>query len=175
MSEMKQINVQRLLGLLQGCHSILGLCWPKPGVPQMSGARIFIGTKPFFALEDGIRQTNSEFESLSQFNNMQTARAAWHLVTRIVAQFRILGRNSEAKAIDPAFNLIYLATGLLYHHVSNIFSVVPIPVQPYATVETLEKLLRDCSWQQGNDKTETEEMLKSLADNLHKSLIELQS
>lgn len=171
---MKTMDVQKILGLLQGCHSILGLCWPRPGVAQMAGSRIFIGTKSFVALEDGIRQTNVEFTSLCELPNLQTACQAWRLVTDIIAGFRVLGRESQSTAIDPAYNLIYLTTGILYHHIASIFSVVPKHVQPYATVEPLEKLLSDCSWEHDVGKVETAEILKSLANKMRESLAEIQ-
>jgi hypothetical protein len=159
--------------LLQGCHSILGLGWPKPGVPQIGGGRVFIGTNPFLALKDEIRQTNIEFESLYKLQSMQTTWEAWHLVTGIVSQFEVLGRQSLSSAIDPAFNLIYLTTGVLYHHISIMFSIVPKPVQPFATVETLEKLLSDCSWKQTENNLDTESILKTLIERLRASQAEL--
>ena len=168
------MNAQKILGLLQGCHSILGLCWPKPGVPQMPGSRIFIGTKPFVALEDGIRQANVEFASLCELPNLHTACQAWRLVTEIVARFRKLGRESQVAAIDPAYNLIYLTTGVLYHHISSALSVVPEHVQPFATVEPLEKLLSDCSWKKSvAADIGTREILESLTRALQDSLTEL--
>jgi hypothetical protein len=168
------MNIQIILGHLQGCHSVLALGWPRPGIPQMAGARIFIGTNPFFALEDGIQQASAEFEILCKNPNMQTACQAWLLVTQIVVQFRTLGRQSQSAAIDPAFNLIYLTTGVLYHHISSIFSVTPKSVQPFATVESLEKLLGDCSWGHSKKHISTEEILASLIVELRNKLVELQ-
>ena len=168
------MNLQKILGLLQGCHSILGLAWPKPGIPQMAGASIFIGTNPFVALEDGVRQTGEEFASLYKLQNMQTACEAWRLLTEIVRRFKILGRHSQSPAIDPAFNLIYLTTGVLYYHISTTFSIVPAHVQPFATVEPLEKLLSICSWKQSEDDDRTQKIMGELITKLCESLADLQ-
>jgi len=139
----------------------------------MANSRIFIGTKPFIALEDGIRQTNAEFALLNQLGNMQPAYNAWRLVTKIVARFRTLGSQSQSIAIDPAYNLIYLTTGVLYHHISKALSVVPAHVEPFATVEPLEKLLSDCAWKHCGDCVKTIAILESLIDALQNNLAEL--
>lgn len=169
------MNVQKILGLLQGCHSILSLGWPKPGIPEMSGARVFIGTKPFFALKDGIRQANREFELFSAIQKMKSTCEAWHLVGEIVNRFEALGRQSESKAIDPAFNLIYLTTGVLYHHISTMFSVVPEHVQPYAIVDDIERLLHDCLEPQVQADVETGALLTWLIGRLGDHLTMLQN
>ena len=140
----------------------------------MAGAKILIGTNLFLALKEGIERANKEFGSLSDLPEMETACAAWHLVTQIVHRFEELGRQSQSAAIDPAFNLIYLTTGVLYHHISTLFSVVPKHVQPYATVEPLDALITACLGQQSEQNTETESILTNLVGTLRRSLAELQ-
>jgi hypothetical protein len=172
---MNQVDLQKILGLLQGCHSILGLCWPRPGIAQMAGSKIFIGTKPFIALEEGVRLTTSEFELLRTMEKIKPAFNVWHLIVDVVAEFRRLGPKSQSPDIDPAYNLIYLATGVLYHQIATSFTVVPKPVPPYATVERMDKLLADCGWNGAGLNLGSDEILDSISVALKKSLTTLKS
>ena len=173
MNDQRDWNPEQLLQFLQGCHSILGIGWPKPGVPQMAGARIFIGTNPFLALEDGIRQANEEFEFLCKLPKMQTTCEAWCLVKALVAQLRALGRESQSPMIESALNLLYLATGVLYHEISSDLGATPKLVERFSRVEVLEELLRTCAWKQSNSQN-PEDILQDVVAEMKKCLVALQ-
>jgi hypothetical protein len=146
MKECNDWNQDRLLQFLQGCHSILGIAWPRPGNPEMEGARVFIGTNLFASLEDGVRQADEEFEHLITFPNMETHCVIWRLNGDILIRLKALGRVTRNSFVDSAFNLLYLSTGLQHNIIASAFNFIPTPVERFSKVEATDDLLKKCGW-----------------------------
>jgi hypothetical protein len=155
----------RLLPLLQSCHSILGTAWPKPGCPQLTGARTFIGTNLFAALENGAMELDQLFAGLESATIKGGGALLWKRCHDVIKRLKVLGRTSENPHIDAAFNLLYLATGVLYRQIAH--SLTPMPDQDarFATVEEIEDLAQQCQWQ-GNATESAGQIADALAEVL---------
>lgn len=169
MSDQKEWSPERLFEFLQGCHALLGILWPKPGVPRLPPARLFIGTKAHSALQDGIRLANGEFDSFYSLPDTRLACEVWGLVKESLKQLEMLGQSSRNPNIDGAFNLLYLLTGLLYHQISLKLGVTPTPVARFPSVEPPNELLQDCAWEQTNDR-DLENILREVVEEMQKLL-----
>ena len=135
--------------MLQCCHSILGTAWPRPSCKELAGAGAFIGTKLFTALENGARQLSDAVEDASREGLETELVQVWRHCDQVIQLLKLLKSQSRHPAIDPAFNLLYMATGVLYHQIARGQSSPPVQDKRFATVEDLEKLITICEWRDG--------------------------
>lgn len=174
MNHLGGVDAIRLSQLLQGCHSILAVGWPRPGIPEMAGAWVFTNTNAFKAFEDGVAQANEEFEKLCRLFPASPACPIWQTLNKMVAQLKLIGRDSQNREIDPTYNLLYFATGVLHHEISSKLNVSPTPVERFPAVEPLDELLSKCSWSHSTH-LDMESLMKDLAIEMERCLNTLQT
>ena len=135
-------KTEKLAALLSQFHSILKIAWPKPGVPQMSGASIFIGTNLFKTLEDGVLKIGETMSALDDSQGCEL-RPIWAAFTKLFSAIQCVDRGSKSKNVDFALNLLYLGSGVIYHHVAALDQRA---VTGSSGVEPLDELVRQCEW-----------------------------
>jgi hypothetical protein len=132
-----------LLANIWQFHSILNTAWPKPGIPQMTGASVFLHTNLFKALENGlirIQQLLKPVETSNGFLNY------WEAFYSLFMRLKEQDRAEKSERIDRAINMLYLASGVLYHQVAMISSKLPDCDKRLIGVEDFSKLLQLCRW-----------------------------
>ena len=144
-----ELKTTEVLLMLQCCHSILGTAWPRPGCKELSGAGGFIGTKLFTALENGAAQLSTAVEAARKEGLETEVMEVWNHCEQVIQVLKSLKGKSRHAAIDQAFNLLYLATGVLYQQIANKQASPPKQDKRFATVEDLKILIRKCEWQPG--------------------------
>jgi hypothetical protein len=133
-----------LLELVAKFHSISNTAWPKPGEPALAGASIFIGTTLFRTLE---HCTLLIQEAVEAMGNNDSRREIENFLTAFKLLFSAVGqrdRGEKSEQVDFAFNILYLASGVLYHRITEISS--RIPEDRFTLVEPFNKLLELCRW-----------------------------
>jgi hypothetical protein len=152
---------------LQCCHSILNTAWPKPDVPQMSGARSFLGTKLFTALENITVSIKNELDAAPK---MQLFSNTWNSFSAVVNQLKVLGRQSTNPEIDRAFNLLYFTSGVLYYEIAKANSMIPKNDTRFSHVEKFEELVLLCKWttEIKNDSTFVKQLDREINECLTK-------
>ncbi len=95
-----------LLVSLQCCHSVLGTAWPRPGCPQLAGARSFIGTKLFVALEKIVSQIREQVAALDESELKAELSHLWKTVGDGVIFLKQFGRQREDAPIDRVFKSV---------------------------------------------------------------------
>lgn len=161
-------SCSQLLVTLQCCHSILNTAWPKPGVTQMQGAQIYIGTKLFEALENALSQVERDVFACRIFSPNDIPYNVCELFEVMIKRLNKIGRKTNNSQIDNAVNLLYLATGVLYHHICKLFNVIPEQDDRFSPVEELQPLLISCGW---DTKTcDTQIILEMLSKKMSKCL-----
>jgi hypothetical protein len=158
-------DASKLLLLLQSCHSILGTAWPRPGYPDLAGARTFLGTNLFTALENGSAELDRLFAGLESIAARRDLPLLWRRCSEVIKRLRALGRSSDNPRIDRAFNLLYLSTGVLYQEVAQTLPEVPKQDARFSTVEDVEELLHLCRWEGTKS-----ELARQMSDSLAKVL-----
>ena len=157
-----------LLVQLQCCHSILNTAWPKPGVPQMAGARSFIGTKLFQALERIVNQITETVQSLTESQVKDQLSQAWTAVAKLVVFLKVSGRDLDTETIDRAFNLLYLTSGVAYHRLAAGLSQTPPQNERFSTVENLADLLGVSAWPPSEPSPNPADLLEAVAEEISK-------
>lgn len=160
---MKPENIPpRIFPLLQSCHSILGTAWPKPGCQQLSDSRTFIGTNLFIALRNGAIELDRLFTEMGSNGSNGPSVLLWKVCHDVMNQLNVLGRKSEHPRIDSAFNLLYLAVGVLYQTIAHNVTETPKQDAQFSTVPEIDELMQNCQWR-GNGKDVVGQLIDSLA------------
>src|SRR6266516_3860241 len=167
---MRPMDCSPLLVGLQCCHSILGTAWPRPGCPQLAGARSFIGTKLFVALEKIVGQIGAQVAALDESNLKRELLPLSKMVTDAVDYLKQFGKQREDEPVDRVFNLLYLVTGVAYHRVAAETPDKPQQDARYSTVEDLADLLRLCAWTPKQQTTDPGRLLRELSVDLEAAL-----
>ena len=131
---------------LQCCHSILNTAWPKPGVPQMTGASGFIGTNVFRALRRITLLIKEEIADAGSSLKVPDLARVWGAFEAVVERLEERGRQAPRNQVDRAFNLLYLASCVLYRELARAGEVVPKHDPRFSHVEELGELLSLCAW-----------------------------
>ena len=139
-------DYSELLAQVRHFHSILNTAWPRPGVPQMAKASVFIGTKLFTALENGLIQIQHALEALHSSSNRNELVGFWKTLAGLFLQLKGQNSGERSERIDQALNLLYLASGVFYHRLAELSSVVPKADERMIGVEEMAKLLELCGW-----------------------------
>jgi hypothetical protein len=159
-------DIRQLLNSIWKLHSVLSVIWPKPGVPVMAGASTFIGTNFFKSLETGIRQIDEQLNSYGL--NGETRKELcdfWHVVHLLYLRLRVQNKLEKSVRIDNAINLLYLASGVLYHRIKETSSITIELAPGLSDVEDFEKLLRVCNW--ARTKTTIQEIENSVVTEMN--------
>ncbi len=135
-----------LLTLLWQFHCALNTVWPKPGVPEMAGASAFVGTGLFKGLKNGMCQIQDTLHSLRNPGLRDEVAPFWNAFTRLFCTLGEQDRYKKSDQVDSAFNLLYLASGVFYHHVAELSSKLPETDKRLIGVEELKDLVRLCRW-----------------------------
>jgi hypothetical protein len=159
-SEKMSQGYEKLLAFLLQFHSVLNTAWPKPDAPEMANASIFIGTNLFKALEDGVCQIQDALHSFPDPKLRNEATPFWNAFSGLFFELGAQGRGKQNEGTDYAFNLLYLASGVLYHRVAEFSPKLPTLDARLMGVEKLGDLLRLCNWQKNEQTT------KSVFDSL---------
>lgn len=156
---MRTENQKRLLELLWQFHSILKTAWPRPGVPEMANASVFIGTNLFKTLGNGLREIEEVIRSETNSGQWLDFVPFLKAFNRFFFQIGLQDRNRPSVKIDRALNLLYLASGIFYLHVAEVFSE-----SPEEDMEKLAELLNLCQWHTNLETTN--QIFSSLMDEM---------
>ena len=126
-------------------HSILKTVWPKPSVPEMSGASVFIGTNAFKAVGDGVRRIQDALHELEDSHFKQELLDFWAAFNGLLARIH-QSAELHNERVDEGVNLLYLASGIFYHRISEIFSLTATHDERLVGVEQIDELSRLCNW-----------------------------
>jgi hypothetical protein len=144
-------QTEELLVMVQCCHSVLSTAWPRPGFSSLAESGRFIGTKLFSALENADNELRRLFqEACKEGIDKQYGEILEHC-HQIIVFLKQLESNRLHPSIDPAFNLLYLATGVIYQEIAASLPTVPEQDNRFATVEELKSLVSICKWETGVD------------------------
>jgi len=167
---MNELNKQReLLSLVWKFHQILNTAWPKPSVPQMAGSSVFIGTNLFKTLENGLSQIKDALISCE--GTKKEMLPFWNSFSDLFFKIGMQNRFEKSVRIDEALNLLYLASGILYHRIREITSASPQLHAHLSDVEDVGKLLQACGWT--SDKTTIKEIENELIVEMKASVEKL--
>jgi hypothetical protein len=155
--------------MLQCCHSIISTAWPRPDYPSLAGAGKFIHTKLFTALENADKTLISLFQEAEKEGFNVEYGKLWEYCHQILSVLKRLETNCLHPSIDPAFNLLYLTSGVLYEEIVATLPSRPEPDKRFASVEDLESLVSACKWKIGIGP----DITKKLSDNLATTVSEL--
>jgi hypothetical protein len=158
-----------LLVRLQCCHSILNTAWPRPGVPQMAGARRFIATKLFRSLQVSIDQTAESIESLGEPQVKEDLFYTWNSVGETVRYLSVANQRADEATVDRLFNLLYLVTGIAYHRVAGELPQKSQQDERFSSVEDVGDLLRLCAWRSSQPSEQPADLLRELTRELEAS------
>ena len=136
----------KLALLFQCAHSVLTLLAPRPSVTALSGAGIFLKTKPFLAYLKTDAEINSLLTENRQLDELHDSASIWELCHTLVLNMDHLPIPNRDPIVDDAFNLLYLATGIFYHDIVALLPAKPNQNPNYATVEDLGYLTKRCQW-----------------------------
>jgi|GEM_PF-2328358 len=165
-------DFETLMRLVAKFHSILGIAWPKPGVHELAGASVFIGTTLFNALADGLNRIESVLENSSCCTVRTKLTPFWHALKRLFTFVGKQDRYSKSGPVDSALNLLYLASGVFYHRLAELSSKQPeMDVHPIE-VEEFKELLRLCRWSAKADDVES--VFDSLVEEMTACAAELE-
>jgi hypothetical protein len=137
---------EELSALLEKFHSVLNTAWPKPGVPAMANASVFIGTTLFKGLEDGLNIIEDAIEASEACDFKKEAMSFWNVFRNLFTAIGKQDRYKQSEQVDFAFNLLYLASGVFYYRVVELSSKQPGIDRRTIEVEPFEDLLRLCRW-----------------------------
>jgi hypothetical protein len=160
-------KTEELLVMLQCCHSVLSTIWPRPGYQSLAGAGRFIHTKAFIALQNADKELVQLFQEANQAGLPKSYAEAWEFSHRIISALKQLETNSLHPIIDPAFNLLYLATGVLYQEIAASLPIRPKQDARFTTVEDLKVMLIKCQWETGVEADLTKKLNSKLAETAH--------
>ncbi len=135
-----------LMVQLQCCHSVLNTAWPRPGVAALRGAKAFIGTKLFIALETSMRDIAAAIQAFPDTEIKSTLLPLWAAAEQLVGRLKRFGSERADEEVDKAFNLLYLASGVAYHLMRGRIEQPPSQDARYSSVESLDRLLTLCAW-----------------------------
>ena len=162
-----------LMVQLQCCHSVLNTTWPRPGVAAMRGAKMFIGTKLFIALETSVRDIAAAIQDFPDTEVKSALLPFWTPAEQLVRRLKQFGAERPDNDVDQAFNLLYLATGVAYHLVRSRIDQPPSQDDRYSSVEGLDRLLSLCAWSAvssiANPEEQTQCIGRALTDCLQPS------
>jgi len=165
MAEHRDAHV-RILVQLQCCHSVLNTAWPRPRVAAMRGAKMFIGTKLFLALETSLREIAAAIQEFPDADVKSALLPFWTAVEQLGRRLKMFGTDRADDDVDQAFNLLYLATGVAYHLVRERFDQPPSQDDRYSSVEGLDRLLSLCAWSAVSSTANPEELTPSVGRKL---------
>jgi hypothetical protein len=152
MKKVFQNDSSELLVLLQSCHSIIGTAWSDPVYPELADSRIFIGTKLFISLENGAAKIDALFKERKISGSWSEYTKLWQHCYSLIRTLHILGNKSNNPNINCAFNLLFLATGVIYNKLSNDLFKCPKQDIRFSTVYDIELLMKKCLWVGNIDK-----------------------
>lgn len=159
---MRDPVISELAGALRACHSILNTAWPRPGVAAMARARSFIKTKLYGNLEAAAYEVAKSVGSAADHDLEAFAVA----LQRRVEALKQGHEQLSDEAIDSIFNLLYLATGVAFHRVSDLGLRSPSWAENLMEVEPVDALLRLCKW--GKESEPSEQLLVELTAALER-------
>jgi hypothetical protein len=162
-------KAQDVLVMLQCYHSILNTAWPRPDYPSLAGAGRFIHTKLFTALENADMKLISLFQEAEKEGLSVEYGELWEYCHQILFALKRLETNCLHPSIDPAFNLLYLTSGVLYEGIAVTMPSRPEPDKRFASVEDLPSLASACKLKIGTGSARA----KNLSDNLATTVSEL--
>ena len=139
---MNESRESELIGSIQAAHSILGIMWPKPGVPSLSDSRAFIENRVFESFRSAIKRA-SEVVALqdgAEFNGC--ILACNEAAIRLSLNHQLLSDAS----VDRFVNLLYLATGIAFQKANELGYPKPAWANNHSSVRSIEDLLQACRW-----------------------------
>lgn len=160
--------ITTIAAMVQSCHSILNTAWPRPGRSDLKGASVFIGTRLFTALRNGMEQVGDRLREPAYPLHEGSLGGLWQNCTALVGRLSKIERESKTPEVDEAFNLLYFATGVFYNRLVAT-SRIPIPTDSrFSECESLTVLVEICEWRLG-----TENILADTSKELARMLGEL--
>lgn len=153
-------DYEKLMVWVAKFHSVFSTAWPKPGEPALAGASIFIGTTLWKSLENAFQYFQ---ETIEGSGDHDSKREIEQFLTVFKLLFFAVGkqdRNEKSEQVDFALNMLYLASGVLYHRLEELSSVRPDLKKEFTSVRPLDELLNVCHWP-GRTKS-----VKSIFDSL---------
>ena len=141
-----QTDFSRLRLMIQSAHSTLGTAWPRPGSTALACAAKFINTNLFTTLENASFELDKIFDELEKSKLRPDLVVLWRRVREVITRLKALGRGTRNSSVDRAFNLLYLATGILYQEITNEFAPGEGQDERFSTVRNIPELLSVCAW-----------------------------
>jgi hypothetical protein len=129
----------------------------------LAGARHFITTNVFKALESVVGEIQEQIAALEERQLRSELLPLWKKVTDTVGFLKQFGKQRGDDVVDPLFNLLYLVTGMAYHRVVAELSEKPQHDERYSTVEEVADLLRLCAWSPSQPTEQPSQLLQELA------------
>jgi hypothetical protein len=139
MSDSRQTE---LSGIVRKAHTILGVMWPRPGVPSMANARDFIPNKVFEHSRSALRRA-SELAMEEDGPRLRECLLACKETAEWLAANH--ERLPEAVSVDPFVNLLFLATGLASNKLDDLKYTLPSWAEN-ESLRPVEELLQVCAW-----------------------------
>src|SRR5436190_4253721 len=99
-----------LMRLIWKFHSLLNTAWPKPGVEAPISATVFLNTKLFAALEQGVHEIQSTINRFASEDTNDELSQFWSAFVDLFKKVKGQKTSTEPKKVDAAVNLLYLAS-----------------------------------------------------------------
>lgn len=155
MKDTDQNKYQLVLSTLQHFHSVAGIAFPmavtKIGktttqtfAADQEGSRIFIPTNVFSECEKIALSVQEVVEKLDSSDLKNQVQSCWTELSDVLRRIKKAGRQGNIGAINEAFILLCLASGILQHYISSKTEIALPHTPQFWKVEPLEKLLDLC-------------------------------
>ena len=150
-----QNNYQSLLSSLQHFHSVVSIAFPmavtkigkdstRTFAADQEGSRIFIPTKLFSECEKVALSVQDAVEKLDSGDLKNQVQSCWTELSDLLRRVKKAGRQGNIGAINEAFVLLCLVSGLLQHYISEKTEIAVPHTPQFWKVEPLERLLELC-------------------------------
>ncbi len=121
----------------------------------MAGGSVFLGTNLFRALDDGLSLIERALGNAENSAVRREVADFWKSFTHLFLRLESQNRHEKSKRIDDAINLLYFASGVLYHRINEFSGSVPFQDTRLVGVEPLEELITLCRWTQPHPTVKT--------------------